>query len=69
MNNNLKYINTMNQLLVIKNYLFTISFNDFPALKTGAFEAGIIISSLVCGFLPFLLDNLDTLIQQKQLFQ
>ena len=24
-------------------------------MKTGAFEAGIIISSLVCGFLPFLL--------------
>lgn len=35
-------------------FLFTKSFNALPALKTGAFDAGILISSLVCGFLPFL---------------
>ena len=28
--------------------------NALPALNTGAFDAGILISSLVCGFLPFL---------------
>ena len=38
-----------------KTYLlFTKSFKALPALNTGAFEAGIFISSLVCGFLPFL---------------
>ena len=35
-------------------YLLTTSFNAFPALNTGDLEAGILISSLVCGFLPFL---------------
>ena len=34
--------------------MFTKSFNALPALNTGAFDAGILISSLVCGFLPFL---------------
>ena len=34
--------------------MFTKSFKAFPALNTGAFDAGILISSLVCGFLPFL---------------
>ena len=37
------------------NYLLlTKSFKAFPALNTGALDAGIFISSLVCGFLPFL---------------
>ena len=35
-------------------FLLTISFNAFPALKVGALQAGIIISSLVCGLRPFL---------------
>ena len=40
---------------IYKSYfLLTKSFKAFPALNTGAFEAGILISSLVCGFLPFL---------------
>ena len=34
--------------------MFTKSFNALPALNTGAFDAGILISSFVCGFLPFL---------------
>ena len=34
--------------------MFTKSFKAFPALNTGALDAGIFISSLVCGFLPFL---------------
>ncbi len=33
------------------NY-FTASFNSFPALKAGAFEAAICISSPVCGLRP-----------------
>ena len=39
----------MNSLIYIQiNYLLlTKSFNAFPALKTGAFDAGILISSLV----------------------
>jgi len=35
-------------------FLLTKSFKALPALNTGAFDAGILISSLVCGFLPFL---------------
>ena len=34
--------------------MFTKSFNALPALNTGAFDAGILISSFVLGFLPFL---------------
>ena len=41
-------------IYMINYFLFTKSFNAFPALNTGAFDAGIFISSLVCGFLPFL---------------
>ena len=41
-------------IFLIYYFLFTKSFNALPALKTGAFDAGILISSLVCGFLPFL---------------
>lgn len=33
------------------NY-FTASFNSFPALKAGTFEAAICISSPVCGLRP-----------------
>ena len=36
------------------HYLFTTSFNAFPALKATAFLAAICIVSPVCGFLPFL---------------
>ena len=35
-------------------FLFTKSLRALPALNTGAFDAGILISSFVCGFLPFL---------------
>ena len=35
-------------------YLLTSSFKALPALNAGALEAGIFISSLVWGFLPFL---------------
>jgi hypothetical protein len=34
--------------------LFTKSLRAYPALKAGALEAAILISALVCGFLPFL---------------
>ena len=34
--------------------MLTNSLSCLPALNTGAFDAGILISSLVCGFLPFL---------------
>ena len=42
------------RLLTFFYFLFTASFNAFPDLNTGDLEAGILISSLVCGFLPFL---------------
>ena len=46
---------TNSYIYIFTNYLlFTKSFNALPALNTGAFEAGILISSLVWGFLPFL---------------
>ena len=41
-------------LFIFNYFLFTNSFSCLPALNTGAFDAGILISSLVCGFLPFL---------------
>ena len=34
--------------------MLTVSFKALPALNTGALEAGIFISALVWGFLPFL---------------
>ncbi len=41
----------MESLLTMCNY-FTASLNSFPALKAGAFEAAICISSPVCGLRP-----------------
>ena len=42
-------------LYINSNYLLlTKSLRAFQALNTGAFDAGILISYLVCGFLPFL---------------
>ena len=46
-----KYKERIIPLLIL--YL-TFSFNNFPALKTGALQAGILISWLVCGLCPFL---------------
>ena len=34
--------------------MLIVFFNAFPALNTGAFDAGIFISTPVCGFLPVL---------------
>ena len=39
---------------IIYYFLLTASFNAFPALKAGTVAAAILISSPVCGFLPFL---------------
>lgn len=46
-------------------YLLTSSFKALPALNAGALEAGIFISSLVWGFLPYIINEETGWVVQK----